>query len=181
MKYSAYTDNLTPLSNYNGLTALVKPCHQHHTRRQFPIQTHLQAQIQENPVNNICRMPSDYAIFTATGFPRPIENPLVPSGIRGPGGCLATVGSSLLHILLEGGVPTWFPRLPWWCWPRPRPLPRPRLRPLLCPPSFSLTCSSPYTKEEKKIIICEKGGRGEEMCRPYYWLKYLNVMSWTIR
>lgn len=91
-------------------------------------------------------------VSTATGFPRPIEKPLVPSGIRGPGGCLAALCISPSSRAF-GGVPTWFPRLLWWGCARPRPLPRPRPRPFLCPPSFSVTCSSPY--KQQAIIIQE--------------------------
>lgn len=92
----------------------------------------------------------NHAVLTATGFPRPIANPLVPSGIRGPGGCFATAICSLLTKLLgAGGVPTWLPRLLWWLlwyWARPRPFPRPLFRPFFCPHSLSLECSSPCTR-----------------------------------
>jgi hypothetical protein len=63
----------------------------------------LQAHLLEPKLNSV-EIPS-HAILTAAGFPRPIANPLVPSGIRGPGGCLAIAGCSPITGLFEGEVP----------------------------------------------------------------------------
>lgn len=125
-------------------------------------------------------------LLTVSGFPRPIANPLVPSGIRGPGGgCLANPAADaawsiltvteltllLLPTLFEWEVVvptcTWFPRWWlfwwwWWYWPPPRPLPllRPQLRPFFGPPpSLSLKCSSPchtYHHQPHQSIIYEE-------------------------
>lgn len=53
---------------------------------------------------NVCHYHSTVAV---TGFPRPIVKPRVPSGILGPGGCLADEGCSFwTWLTFEGGVPT---------------------------------------------------------------------------
>lgn len=103
------------------------------------------------------------AILTATGFPRPMENPLVPSGIRGTEGCFTTVGCSIFTEIFEV-TPRWFPRLLELYAGRPRPFPQTRfsltsrnswLRLFLNPPSLVLACSSSCQneREQRKLRI----------------------------
>lgn len=61
-----------------------------------------------------------YDVFIATGLPRPMENPLVPSGMRGTEACLTGAEWSesiedcparLKRLMLDSALPTLYARL----------------------------------------------------------------------
>lgn len=161
---------------------LFKPRHWHNpNRHSYP------------PQRPCCLMPVTRAaviwrqkiheLFTATGFPRPMANPLVPSGIRGPGGGLPMVSCSLLIILFDGGVPTWCPQLwlLWWYWtrsPRPCPLPRPLFCPFLCSPSLSFTYCSPCQNLKK---VCKSRNYMKVKLEASFIQKFQNFVNKRVR
>lgn len=84
------------------------------------------------------------AILTATGFPRPMEKPLVPSGMRGTEEDCLAIDCSMLTVTCDVPTAGLFPRLLTLCVCRPRPFPLLRLSPdsrllpfLATPPSLS--------------------------------------------